>query len=241
MQQQCHGPKPVLVCSFISTVSISVVVCHAEARFQRNEVEAEGKVLTSSRSMNSLQIHEEASRTRHVSAQRVGRRKLLTPSGTPSPQLGDDTRPSSDFPSLVPTSTTSMRPSLVPTVESPRPTFPLNACNVCGEERVVTNPDGNVNDTTTNTTYLCALLEQRGNGGFIKPEDCSVVQSLADEPCQCGTTPSPSTFPEVSASPTRTAPATTSNSIASQGAFSRLSLIAIALLFLSSSWINQLT
>jgi hypothetical protein len=192
-------------------------------------------VLSASSSLLSLQAHGEVLPTRRPS----GHRKLQTPSAIPSVPRGDGIGSRSDAPSLVPTSATSMLPSVVPTIASPRPTFSRGVCNVCGEGRVVTNPDGKVNDTTTNTTYLCALLEQRGNGGFIaKPEDCSLVQSLADEPCQCGVPPSPSASPIQSSSPSRVAPNSTSSTIASRQPCSRLSLITITILF--SSWVSSL-
>jgi hypothetical protein len=98
----------------------------------------------------------------------------------------------------------SDRVTLEPTYATPYPTvtaYPTYAekCHVCGEGNHITDPDALVE--IGSIAEKCGDLELDGLDGYIPPEACSKIQSLAQASCGCAPIkdlPSPSALSEQS-------------------------------------------
>lgn len=68
-------------------------------------------------------------------------------------------------------------------------------CLVCPDGMAVSDIEKEIVDPTTQKTYLCALIEQRGKMGLMSSSECDAIQEIVPEECGCE-------FPPPTASPT---------------------------------------
>lgn len=115
--------------------------------------------------------------------------------GTKAPSKSPSFAPSEG--TKVPTRSPSFTPTDIPTFA---PTF--LACNICGGDLFIANPDGLVTNPFGMNQPTCAELEEDALSGIINPQFCLILPGLTRDPCLCGDAPTTSPSPGPTVSPT---------------------------------------
>ncbi|KAG7366552.1 beta-Ig-H3/fasciclin [Nitzschia inconspicua] len=84
-------------------------------------------------------------------------------------------------PTEAPTKAPTKAPTTPSPVEAPTESF---VCSICGEGKVVTNPDG-VIDGGAAGTFACLEVVAAANAGLISEAQCLLLQPLAEAACGC--------------------------------------------------------